>query len=319
MSHAATAYVKELKVAPDGSKLKAAEKAVLMALADWHNEEIGCAWPSMKELAGCCGIGDRYCRQIIEGLERKRIIKRIALRRENGGGQTSNEYIFSALGKPVITAKLVEARRKLQRVPRLPMSGRAGNVTPPPPERRDRAGRNRTTATPGTPVPSIEPLVESSGDSSSNKQSEPIPPTPHSDAREVNGAKPFTSSHDCEAQIQKSLSNEEKTRALLKWARDRFNGAIDDMRVHLLDTNRPQISGLANGYADWQEFGFNSLAVEAAEWRGKTLMLVLCASDPAAAQPGLYKYRKKWEAGLRKWFDCEVHVEVQQARRKWGW
>jgi|ERR1035437_130811 hypothetical protein len=43
---------------------------------------------------------------------------------------------------------------------------------------------------------------------------------------------------------------------------------------------------LAKGAANWEEFGFNSLAVEAAEWHGKVLTLVLSASDLAAARPG---------------------------------
>jgi len=85
---------------------------------------------------------------------------------------------------------------------------------------------------------------------------------------------------------------------------------------HLLDTNRPLIPSLTNGFADWQDFGFSSMAVEAAKWRGAVLTLNLSVDDPAATRRGFDKYRKKWEASLRKWYECEVLIELQQAQRK---
>ena len=63
----------------------------------------------------------------------------------------------------------------------------------------------------------------------------------------------------------------------------------------LLDTNRPPAPRLVNGFAEWKKFGFGSLAVEAAAWRGKVLALTLSAHDPAAARRGLERYCKKWE------------------------
>jgi hypothetical protein len=92
---------------------------------------------------------------------------------------------------------------------------------------------------------------------------------------------------------------------------------MKDMGSHLLDTSRPPNPHLTNGFAEWQEFGFNSLAVEVAARRGEVLALVLSATDLAAVRYGLDKYRKKWEAALRKWYECEVHVELKQAQRKW--
>jgi hypothetical protein len=57
------------------------------------------------------------------------------------------------------------------------------------------------------------------------------------------------------------------------------------MGKHLLDTSRPRLRTLPKALPI-EEFGFNSLAVEAAEWHGKVLTLVLSASDLAAARPG---------------------------------
>jgi hypothetical protein len=125
-----------------------------------------------------------------------------------------------------------------------------------------------------------------------------------------------TPSHDGEAQKAKDSPDEDEPDPLLRWARIKFTGVMKDMGNHLLDSSRPPVPHLANGFAEWERFGFDSLAVEAAAWRGEVLVLVLSASDPAAARRGLDKYRKKWEASLHKWYKCEVNVELQQAMWK---
>lgn len=136
------------------------------------------------------------------------------------------------------------------------------------------------------------------------------------DTRLQNSLSP-TPFHEDKANATKSAPNEDESQVLLKWAEDQFTGVIDDMRAHLLDASRPPVPHLANGFADWEKYGFSSLAVERAAWRGEALALVLSAFDPAAARRGLDKYSKKWEASLRKWYEYEVNVELQQAQRKW--
>lgn len=69
MSHAASRYVKHLVKAPDGSRITPTEKAVLSQLADDHNEVLGVAWPSMKDLARRSCLSDRRCRKVIARLE----------------------------------------------------------------------------------------------------------------------------------------------------------------------------------------------------------------------------------------------------------
>jgi hypothetical protein len=92
---------------------------------------------------------------------------------------------------------------------------------------------------------------------------------------------------------------------------------MKDMGNHLLDSSKPPSPHLVNGASDWQKFGFNSLAVEAAARHCNEWALVLSASDTEAAQRGLKKYRRAWNASLRKWFESEVHVQLQPAQRKW--
>jgi len=115
----------------------------------------------------------------------------------------------------------------------------------------------------------------------------------------------------------KTNPDEDEQDELLRWARIKFTGVMKDIRSHLLDTSRPPAPHLANGFAEWEKSGFNSLAVERAEWHGESLTLMLSASDAEATRRGLYRYRKKWRAVLRKWYECEVHVELQQAQGKW--
>jgi hypothetical protein len=134
--------------------------------------------------------------------------------------------------------------------------------------------------------------------------------------RRIENAPSPTPSLEREPSTPKSLSSEDEKQEPPKWACDSFNGAVDEIRDHLLDTNRPSKPHLANGYADWEKFGFNNLAVEAAERRGEVLVLTLSASDPAAARLGLAKYHRKWDECLRTWFGCEVRVELQSNRAK---
>lgn len=122
-----------------------------------------------------------------------------------------------------------------------------------------------------------------------------------------------TPSTSGEAQKDKGFPDEDEKRASqLLWARSKFTGVMKDMGSHLLNS-RPPSPHLTNGLRDWQSFGFDSLAVRA--WRDEELTLVLSANDPEAARRGLDKYRKTWEASLRKWYECEVRVELVEAER----
>jgi len=124
-----------------------------------------------------------------------------------------------------------------------------------------------------------------------------------------------TPSHDRKAENTKTFPDDDEAGqdAVLQWARAKFDGVIKDMKSHLLDTSRPPSPYLTNGFTDWQGFGFDSLAVARMSRRGATPLLVLFANDPAMAWRGLDKYRKKWGESVRKWYECEVQLELIQA------
>lgn len=125
-----------------------------------------------------------------------------------------------------------------------------------------------------------------------------------------------TPSHDGATQKNKDTPDEDEPDGLMRWAANQFTGVMKDMGSHLLNTSRPPVPHLANGFADWQEFGFNSLAVEAAARRGDVLELVLSASDPAAARRGLEKYHRAFDASLRTRYGCEVKIALVKAQRQ---
>ena len=100
-------------------------------------------------------------------------------------------------------------------------------------------------------------------------------------------------------QTEKADPEKDDPSGLLPWARMKFTGVIDDMRNHLLDTSKPPHPRLRNGYQDWEEFGFAHMAIEAAEFRGAVLMLVITAPNPAAANRGLAKYHRAWAESVR--------------------
>lgn len=121
-------------------------------------------------------------------------------------------------------------------------------------------------------------------------------------------------SHFGEGQKDKDSPDEDEPDPLLKWARAAFTGPMNDLGDHLFDSSKPPVRHLANGASEWERFGFESLAVVAAAWRGKVLLLSLSAHNPGEAARGLYKYRKTWGTSLRKWFECEVHIEMRGNR-----
>ncbi len=122
--------------------------------------------------------------------------------------------------------------------------------------------------------------------------------------------------HDCEAQEPKGSSVEDEPSEQLKCAQNAFIGVIDDIRSQLLDTNRPPRPHLANGFAEWEKFGFNSFAVEAASRHGDTWALVLSASNVEAAKQGVEKYHWRWNGALRAWFGGHVYIQWQPDQQK---
>lgn len=127
---------------------------------------------------------------------------------------------------------------------------------------------------------------------------------------------PNPPTHDGELEETKTSPSEDEPDEHLKRARIGFIAVMDEMRAHLLDTSRPPNPCYANGAADWQKFGFNSLAVEEAAWHGEALALTLSASNPETARYGLEKYRRIFNSSLRTWYGGEVEIVLVKAHRQ---
>ncbi len=301
MSHVASHYAKHLVKAPGGERINVSEKAVLCQLADDHREELGVAWPSMKALARRCCLSERQTRRIIAGLEGKGILRRIPTRRDDDGRQTSNEYVFLALDSPSPGPQTSEARRRLQKVPRSPMSAARGHGRPGSPVTSDRPARPLQSESPGHQRPPIEPLVEPAIDSSWRLSGEPYPPTPHAGARGT--------------QYPRQSSNNAKASAFtnLALARSAWTGVMKDLSNALLASppateRRP---GFTNGAEDWKSFRFGDVAVVQVERvEPGALMIELRSPQPEATEHGLAKYQKRIAQSLRSWYGCEVRLSV---------
>jgi len=124
-----------------------------------------------------------------------------------------------------------------------------------------------------------------------------------------------TPSQDGESQEANGSSDEDEANDL-QWARVEFSGVMNDLGDHLFNTSRPPALNLSNGAADWEEFCFRSLAVCGAAWHGRVLALTLFVSNPEAAQRGLEKYKRIWRRSLRKWFECDVIVDLVPANTR---
>jgi hypothetical protein len=91
----ASGYAKSLTSAPNGERLNQREKLLLMILADSHNTDRGCAWPSVATLAHECLMDERLTRRTIASLESKMILERV--HPENQGRGNITEYRFLGL------------------------------------------------------------------------------------------------------------------------------------------------------------------------------------------------------------------------------
>jgi hypothetical protein len=128
--------------------------------------------------------------------------------------------------------------------------------------------------------------------------------------RQENNLSP-TPFHVVELRKSKDVPDERKNEMSLKRARDLFCGVMDDLKDHLVDSCRPQLSHLGDGYEDWVRFGFENLGVVDVSESAGSVRLVLCASDKSAAEVGLEKYRTTLESRVRYWFGREVRLYWQ--------
>lgn len=137
------------------------------------------------------------------------------------------------------------------------------------------------------------------------------------EGRKEEGPTPTPSQNGGDPEGAKDRPDEDGPEPDLRAIRAQFTGVINEWGDAMLDTGRTPTPHLINGVADWERLGVNSWAVEAAARRSNELVLTLCADDPAAAERGLVKYRKRWDAAWLKYFSGKVEVQwVKAARRR---
>ena len=297
MSHKASAYVKHLVKASDGTRITVQEKAILCQLAEDHREESGVAFPSMKYLALRSCVTVRNCRRIIARLEQKGILQRTATRRRDGGGQTSNLYVFCALDEPSVAERFLRSGLDLLKVPRLPMAETGGpyKLGASDPVRRER--RTSGAASPGHVAPSIESLNEQNSESHLKRQLEQNTPiTPSQANREHESA----------------TSHQDKKVLNLRLAQIGFGTAVDSVREALMRLTPPAFEkrqGYRNGVDEWKAFLFGDMALRDCHTDCKGgLVLVVSSPDLEVTKRGLEKYSARWGKALLSAFGKSVRI-----------
>ncbi|MBW4045606.1 MAG: helix-turn-helix domain-containing protein [Acidobacteria bacterium] len=280
--------MKHLVEAPDGSRINSTEKAILCQLADDHREESGLAFPSMKSLARRSCTSERNCRRVVAALEARGVLLRIATRRKDSGGQSSNCYVFPELDSRETAMQRVENGLEAVKVPRRLMSGGGGQSKPGGMDTARRDGRTERAATPGHAAPPIEHLSESSKELQVRKQIERV--TPISPKGERNASQ-------------------------LHMIRVHFASAVDAVHDALMRLTPPAFenrTNFRNGALEWHDYRFGELSLESYEMtRNRGLVLIVSSPDAPATARGLEKYKSRWNTALQKAFGQAVQVELR--------
>jgi hypothetical protein len=102
MSWKATAYVKDLRQAPNGQRLTRSEKLVMFVLADCYNPDYHYAWPSIQSVASAALLCERHVRRILGLLETKGLLE---ISKSRGGLGHTNCYRFPGFSPDVTISK----------------------------------------------------------------------------------------------------------------------------------------------------------------------------------------------------------------------
>jgi hypothetical protein len=302
MSHIATNYLKDLAEAPQGASIKGTQWAILRFLALSHNDKVGSAWPSMKGLAKHCGISERYCRVLIERLERMGIIKRVYTRNRKSGGQSSNFFTFPAIADS--SAKLFENLNQVVRVPRAPMSRTRRIEHPSQSDGGDLGRRTHTTVPPGHAAPPIESLGESLSESVEEALKDPSArpdgPTSLGNVKQ-NQILPTKTADQC---CDLSLGQQAWDRAVTNLHQSLFPGS--------------QWAGRAtsiSGAKDWKSFRLEKVNVLSIERCGFCALLMTVRSpNPKSAARGFKLHQTHLEESLRKFYGVSVALKLNTGR-----
>lgn len=271
----------------DAKEYREGPLLVLLALADWANDD-GWCWPAVPAIAEKSRLTERQVYSILAGLESDGVI----VRQSGGGRGKSTRYrvIVAALGRvpgnpanPEAASGFTAAEKPAGAVVEKAVNGEA--------QFRVSCELNPEAGDTKTLKPDASQYRRTVIEPSENHQPTPTPPT---DAGGV------------------------QNRNFLHAVRDAWTGVVDGVRRHLL-SDRPERDHLASGAEEWRRWSFDSLAVaDADRKRNGRLWLTLHARDPDAARRGLEKYRRTWEAQLRRWYGEVAVLQVAEFQEAGG-
>ena len=291
MSLVAINYAKNLVRAPDSSKITATEKAVLLVLADWHNDGLGVAWPSMELLAEKSGISVRHCRRIITGLVGKHVLGRVGMCRADSGGQTSNEYVFLELVSPKASPATAAIRRTLQQVRRIPMPGSPRSSRPPQAALSGRPAPTPASCPPGQGRPALKPLGGTFSDSLNEHAGDPLGATPRS--------------ADC---MEQSLTTKSPTAVPMKVKQSWFNNL--GLAQTAWDKAKAAIRKVQRGN-DLKLFHFNdSSVIEATQDGAGKIVVTLRSPKREATERGIKKHCLIIAPAMQSFYGRNVNLIV---------
>jgi len=287
--YAAVDYERTLTEGPDGSRITSTEKNVLLNLALFFNAEAGAAWPRIETLGKYACVSDRHCRRSLESLERKKVIQRVYMRREGKGSQTSNEYFFPALGSAPQTPEARARRLAIQKVPRTPMTpkaGMSGRTRPAAADTSVRPSRTNTTGGPGHGRPPIESLGDSSIDLQSDAPRDALP------ARKRAASVPVAEPRKTPPAMAKAPF------ADLGLARGAWDSAMGKLRA-------------AHGANEIKKYRFRDVTVVSSSEDGAgTVHLTLRSPAPDKARAGLAKHEAAISLALCAFYGRTVKLRV---------
>lgn len=275
-----------------GAKVNATQKGVLMQLADDHNEDRGCAWPSVPKLAKRVAISEKQCRRVLHQLEVLQLIQ-ARPRLSDNDARTSNEYRFwfdpafdKASSRKTEQKLQMQSMRAANRPSQMRFFAPPAGGSPPLPRMGGAPGHRREGP---PPTGGTTPLPPMGGLELLSELPVELPDDPPRDPKESIPTLPPGG--------RAKVSSVDET----AWQNFRLRLKSDLASV-------PQTLAQAKGFAEIRA-GVNDFDTCFRDWwllevqrslRG--ILLLTAAADEDATAHGMEKYRKRLEGTARRFF-----------------
>jgi hypothetical protein len=312
MSLKAMNYVKSLVDTEQGKAIRGTKWSVLWLLASFHNDQVGGAWPSIGELARHSGISKRYCRASLAFLEKVGVVVRISTRNLTHGGQSSNIYLFSAIGDS--SEKFFKSLDKVIRVPRAPMARSRGSWHPVQSDVGVRGGETDISETPGGPVPPIESLRETASEYTRMNAKDSIA-TPNSQSK-LSRRKHEAGRNPQKPEIQNLAQNMKEVCTSVSLGQIAWNSSVEELRKSLFPTGTEDVrDGFVSGAKDWRSYRLEKATVVKMEMNNSGAMIMMVRSpNPKSTARGLKTHASSLESALTRFFGCAVILRLDTGR-----